>query len=302
MSVTLPGRPDSALSLLLPASLMVVLAGALALQTGAWSPAPDNADLYRPSMVTLPAGSFVHRLDGDYYRNGFAVDAPRERIAIAAPLDIMKYPVTARAYDDCVAELACPPREPGRQPEAPSGVDVPATGVSHDDALTYARWLSGHTGETWDLPSDAEWAYAAGSVFVDDALGIDPDNRNPALRWLADYNRETARKASSDPAPKPLGHFGENEHGLSDMAGNVWEWTSTCQRRVDLATAGKASADTACGIFVAEGKHRTALSSFVRDPKTGGCSVGAPPDNLGFRLVRRPGILERIGRFLKPQG
>jgi hypothetical protein len=25
---------------------------------------------------------------------------------------------------------------------------------------------------------------------------------------------------------------------------------------------------------------------FVKDAKGGGCSVGTPPDNLGFRLVR----------------
>lgn len=296
MTATMKYGHESTLSLLVPASLVLLLSGALALEAGLWNPRPSDADLYRPVTVTLAAGSFTHRLDGDYYRKGYAVDAPRQTVTIPAPLDIMKFPVTASSYDDCVAELACPPREPGRQPAAPAGVDVPATGVSHDDALTYARWLSSHTGETYDLPSDAEWAYAAGSSFVDDALGIDPDNKNPAIRWLADYNRETARKAASDPAPKPLGHFGVNENGLSDLAGNVWEWTSTCQRRVDLEKPADQATDTACGIFVAEGKHRTALSSFVRDPKTGGCSVGAPPDNLGFRLVRRPGLLQWLGQ------
>ncbi len=289
---------DSALSLLFPASLVVLLSGAVALEAGIWTPAPANADLFRPATVTLPAGTFLHRLDGDYYRNGYAVDAPRVSLTIAAPLEIMKFPVTAAAYDDCVAELACPPREPGRLSATASSADLPATGVSHDDALAYARWLSSQTGETYDLPSDAEWAYAAGSSFVDDALGVDPDNRNPALRWLADYNRETERKAASDPQPKPLGHYGVNENSISDMAGNVWEWTSTCQRRVDLEKTAEQSVDTACGIFVAEGRHRAALSSFVRDPKTGGCSVGAPPDNLGFRLVRRPGFFQRLTRWL----
>ena len=28
------------------------------------------------------------------------------------------------------------------------------------------------------------------------------------------------------------------------------------------------------------------MSTFVRDGRSGGCSVGAPPDNLGFRLVK----------------
>jgi len=55
------------------------------------------------------------------------------------------------------------------------------------------------------------------------------------LFWLAAYDRETRRKAESDPAPKPIGHFGENEYDVADFAGNVREWTTTCQRRVDLA-------------------------------------------------------------------
>jgi len=28
------------------------------------------------------------------------------------------------------------------------------------------------------------------------------------------------------------------------------------------------------------------MSNFIRDGKSGGCAVGTPPDNLGFRLVR----------------
>jgi hypothetical protein len=28
------------------------------------------------------------------------------------------------------------------------------------------------------------------------------------------------------------------------------------------------------------------MSDFIRDPRTGGCALGKPPRNLGFRLVR----------------
>ncbi|MBB4065384.1 SUMF1/EgtB/PvdO family nonheme iron enzyme [Gellertiella hungarica] len=288
-------QADRPISLLLPALLAASLAAALSFQLGAFRAAPADAVLFRPELVTLPAGRFLHRLDGEYYRNGYAVDAPKVELVQAEPLEIMKFQVTARDYDACVADGVCHPREPGKQPQPALGEDVPATGVSYDDAIAYARWLSDRTGELYSLPSDAEWAYAAGEKFVDDALGIDPESRNPALRWLADYNRETARKAAVDPTPKPLGHYGANAAGVADIAGNVWEWTSTCQRRVDLSAAARGKAvDSICGIYVAEGRHRTAISSFVREPKTGGCSVGAPPDNLGFRLVRRPDFLERV--------
>jgi hypothetical protein len=32
----------------------------------------------------------------------------------------------------------------------------------------------------------------------------------------------------------------------------------------------------------------------VRDGRAGGCAVGAPPDNLGFRLVRERGWIETL--------
>ena len=64
------------------------------------------------------------------------------------------------------------------------------------------------------------------------------------------------------------------------------------------ATGAAARVDSSCGIYVVEGRHRAAMSSFVRDPRSGGCSVGAPPDNLGFRLVRRPDWIERLRQNL----
>jgi len=237
-----------------------------------------------PQTAIVPPMTLMHRLDGEYSRAGRPVDATRVAVTIANPLEIMRYQVTAADYARCVAAGAC------RQPDGlPERGDLPAVGVSHADATDYATWLSRETGAVWRLPTDREWAHAAGSRFIDDARGLDPDDPNPARRWLADYDREAARKAASDPAPRPVGSFGANEHGVYDVAGNVWEWTQSCQRRVALDSAGRAIDETSnCGIYVVEGQHRTMVPFFIRDPKSGGCSVGTPPDNLGFRLVREP--------------
>jgi formylglycine-generating enzyme required for sulfatase activity len=90
-----------------------------------------------------------------------------------------------------------------------------------------------------------------------------------------------------DKAVKPVGAFGVNEHGLADMAGNVWEWTDTCYRRVALAPGVASGRPTInCGVRVVAGRHRSYMTDFIRDPRSGGCAVGIPPANLGFRLVR----------------
>ncbi len=272
-------------SLLLPLSLATLLAAAIGFQSGIIRTDDiASAAVTSPLVVTVPAGSFIYRAEGEYFRSGYAVDGPMVEVTMQKNLTIMKYQVSSADYTRCVAEGVCQQPEPGFS--GPVSGEIPATGISQDDARVYAAWLGERTGSVWTLPSDAELAFAAGSRFPDEMLGVEAATENPALRWLADYERQTSRKASSNPAPQPYGSFGENEYGLADFGGNVWEWTSSCSHRVTLGKDGE-EIDTvaSCGIPVASGKHRAAMSAFVRNPKGGGCAVGVPPDNLGFRLV-----------------
>jgi formylglycine-generating enzyme required for sulfatase activity len=238
-----------------------------------------------PALVRLVPAPFAHRLDGDWQRQGWPIDAPVEDVTIPAPVEIMALPVSMADWQACVAEDACTPADgPADRPE------LPVTGVSWTDANAYADWISHRTGETWRLPTDAEWAQAAGELFRDDALGVESDASNPSVLWLAEYGREAARSRNLDREVRPVGSLNVNALGVHDIGGAVWEWTSTCLRRVEVDAAGAILRQSeSCGIYIAEGLHRAAIADFVRDPKSGGCSVGVPPANLGFRLVRKAG-------------
>src|SRR5262245_21960096 len=257
-----------------------VLAAALAVGA-AGRAAPGAHEDLAPKMIALAPGAIRYRPPGDFSRAGQPADAPLRTLRIERTLTIMQRQVTAAEYRRCVDAGACPPL-----PGSSAASDRPVVGVSWRDAAAYAAWLSQATGERFRLPTDAEWAFAAGSRFRDDALS-DGHARDPSRRWLAQYTAASARSEPIDDEPQPIGAFGANEHGLIDIAGNVWEWTDSCLVRGVIETGGEARTTLVnCGVRIVVGAHRTHLSDFVRDARGGGCGVGAPPANLGFRLVR----------------
>ncbi len=277
------------LAVAVPAVLLAVVAGLFVVDAvGRPGQSLPGASALRPETVVITPRTMTYRADGDFQKNNYPVDAPLTTRRLSRPFEIMKYQVGTADYELCVEDGACQSAEALPHNHDAPGAEAPVVGVSYDDAQAYADWLSRKTGENWHLPTDEQWAFAAGSRFPDDALGIEDDSAsNPAVRWLRDYEKQSARKLDRSPARRPAGAFGVNELGVADIAGNVWEWTQTCHRRVNIDAYGKQVAEVpSCGVYVVNGKHRAAMSSFIRNPKTGGCSVGVPPDNLGFRLVR----------------
>ena len=92
-----------------------------------------------------------------------------------------------------------------RDPGYPQTDRHPVTCVSWDDALAYVSWLSDAAGAAYRLPSEAEWAQAA------------------AGSRLGCHHSRTDSQAAC-----PVGTYGANGAGLSDMVGNLWEWTNDC--------------------------------------------------------------------------
>jgi formylglycine-generating enzyme required for sulfatase activity len=258
------------------AALAAVLAVALA------APGPDmvvGAVIPAPAVVVLQPRPFYYQLAGEFTRNGKSVTAPLRMAQLDRTLTIMAYQVTAADYQRCVLDGVCPPTSPVADTS-----ERPMVKVSWHDASAYAAWLSRRLGATYRLPTDEEWAYAAGSRYRDDAYAdIAAD---PAERELRLYELEADHDDALDIAPRAIGSFGANENGVFDFAGNVWEWTNTCFVHRTLNGPGTAASTANCGVRVVEGRHRTYMTDFIRDPRTGGCAVGKPPSNLGFRLVR----------------
>lgn len=235
-----------------------------------------------PELVRIPAGQYTYRPAGDFRAGNRVVDAPLEQYSAQNDLEIMKYHVRQSDYGACVADGGC-------KVTLTQGADnLPQVDVSYIDAVAYAHWLSEKTSQTWRLPTDAEWVRAAGDRFNEVILGDISNDPDPSKRWLKKYRAEALERGAIDPVLRPIGSFGANDLGVVDIWGNVWEWTQSCFLNGKVSDDGVKMLESTsyCGVRAVQGKHRAFIIDFVRDAKSGGCAVGTPPDNLGFRLVR----------------
>ena len=166
---------------------------------------PDCAE-----MVVIPAGSFEMGSNSDY-------EGPVHRVSIARPFAIGRFEVTFDEWDNCVNAGGCTYR--GRDQGWGRG-NRPVIDVSWLDAKAFATWLSRKTGQSYRLPTEAEWEYAARG------------GTKSAFWWgnTAGSGRANCDDCGTDAAKRtsPVGSYKPNPFGLYDTAGNAAEWVEDC--------------------------------------------------------------------------
>jgi formylglycine-generating enzyme required for sulfatase activity len=141
----------------------------------------------------------------------------------------------ARMSDDAFETLLAEWYPPGRQTRPAYWHDnafnnpaQPVVGVCWFEARAYCAWMSAQTGQTFRLPTEAEWEAAARGG----------QRRRYTLwgmrrrRYAFGNNFDAARCNTFETHIRrttPIGVFpgGKTPTGLVDMTGNTWDWTSS---------------------------------------------------------------------------
>lgn len=179
-----------------------------------------------PEMVVVPSGSFT--MGSPLSEQGRDDDeGPQRPVTFAEPFAIARHEVTFAQWDTCVAGDGCS----GYQPVDRWGRgQQPVISVSWKDAQSFVKWLSQQTGESYRLPTEAEWEYAAragtetpfwtGATISTAQANYDGDHTYGT--GVTEGSDRGGTVAADDPG------FPENPYGLFHVHGNVWEWVQDC--------------------------------------------------------------------------
>lgn len=184
-----------------------------------------GVDVIIPPLCTIPAGDFLMGSDTIHDPDAFHTESPPHR-GRTSMYFMAKFPVT-------VGEFACFVRNGGTKPETRKHVtwevqlrhpDHPVVCVRWIDAVDYISWLKRLTGQPWRLPTEAEWEKAAR---WDSSKGKGEPRIYP---WGNKFDRRLCNtNASRIGTTTPVDQYpqGVSAYDVWDMAGNVWEWTSS---------------------------------------------------------------------------
>ena len=166
-------------------------------------------------MIFIPGGTFQMGERGD--------------IVTVADFWMDETPITVAQYLEAVKSGAC---------TLPNGVDEnrrsnwgvrgrknhPVNCVDWHQACEYAKWAGKR------LPTEEEWEWAARGG---DEARLYPWGNEPPSDQLCWDGEGNGLGLGNRESTSPVGKYpkGDSRHGLKDMAGNVWEWTSSVYER-----------------------------------------------------------------------
>ncbi len=233
-----------------------------------------------PPICPVSAGVFTMGSDKSRDKDADDDETPQYPVEVDA-FAIGQHPVT-------VAEYACAVRAKAvREPEKSwddvdwatqqAHPDHPVVCVSWNDTVAYCAWLAKLTSQPWRLPTEAEWEKAARGT----------DGR--IYPWGDTFDKARCNTSESGIGrTTPVGRYptGESPYHVQDMAGNVWEWTSSLLQPYPYRkNDGRENPDSTDNRVLRGGSWDVG-SQYTRAAYRDGSRWVSFDDSGGFRLAR----------------
>ena len=167
----------------------------------------------------------------------------------------------------------------GTSPSYFKGDSRPVEQVSWEEVQIFLEKLSLKTGNSYRLPTEAEWEYAAlGNQQTEFPSGSDPSLINK-FAWYSENSSDETHV---------VGSLIANKFGLFDMYGNVDEMTSDCYNPnfKNAPTDGSSWNQGTCDLKVVRGGSWHGVWRFLRSKSRFYIHTKIKSNLTGFRVVR----------------
>ena len=306
---------------------MKTIIGLVALITAASASAQEPGTVIQdcddcPRVVVIPAGGFVMGTPvGAYEVNEESGEGPPIRISIRSAFAIGETEVTIgqfRAFVDATGydagsgcnvindsnteDLDASWQKPV-QPRRPKD-NHPVSCIDFAASVAYADWLSDITGQTYRLPSESEWEYAArAGTTAPRPWGANNSFEGVSISLTCEHANAYDGESQKDytlPWPyarcndgyadvAPVASFAASAYGLYDMMGNLWERVQDCYTTSYWGRPPDESAwvwNGGCERRVVRGGGWYSRPTNVRPARRASGSPDGRGNDLGFRVVR----------------
>ena len=246
----------------------------------ALEPPPDT-----PVYVYVPAGPFFM---GEDANSAFTDTLPAYWI--------QRTEVTNAQYGRCVEAGGCkPPADGNIRYRDPQFAKQPVTGITWSQARDYAAWAGGR------LPTEAEWEKVCRGgleIPVSPLAGWEQTKRNDQVDRTFPWGNTDPTADLLNFRGTGLGTWsavgshpnGASPYGALDMAGNVWEWTSSIYKNYPYDPNDGREEPISADQRVLRGGAFYNLADGVRCTIRYGRNTDFKIDYDGFRVVVSPGF------------
>ncbi|MEQ8510417.1 MAG: SUMF1/EgtB/PvdO family nonheme iron enzyme [Rhodospirillaceae bacterium] len=276
-----------------------------------------------PVMIEVPPGSVTIGADQEEGRRWQMLDrmsaneGPRIEVVFASSFALGQMEVTYGQFAEFIEDTgykikpgcfhltssgwSVQPKLNWQDPGFEVTDDHPVACVRRAAILAYINWLSKKTGQSYRLPSEAEYEYAARAGQT---------SATQATFWGEEWTNACSYQNGADLSfvpnvpdipygqyadcddgyvfTSPTASFAPNPFGFYDLAGNVSEWTADCYEEThqDIPRDGKPFSKRSCRAWVAKGGSWAGFPGLLRPATRLRILATTTGTGFGFRVAR----------------